>query len=297
MNRPSTGKAFPSLLCSCLTAGLTVWGAACSNVQLVSESLDLPPDAGAIDPTVEGPETIVVRHAGPVWVFRPGANAGYILPYYRKRERVVSASDIRVGWGGRAELIWPGDATSVVLFEEARITLGDPSRDEPLIAFKNLTRVQLILTPEDRIVLIGGAELRGDPVQPSGPFLLERTGIDLLRATNQSKFRARLLYRDAVLELAPGDSIDLPLLSMGTAPYELDPGVVQLSTGGRELEVLGTVESVPGTNAVSVKALALSEVSAQGVQILMERDETAVFSSLQGNPVAASVDVDATEQP
>jgi len=294
VNLPSIGKVFLGPL----ALGLCVLGpAACSNVQLVAPSLDLPPDAGAIAPALEGPEAIVVRHAGPVWVYRPGANSGYVLPYYRKRERVVSGSSIRVGWGGRAELIWPGDATSIVLFEEARVALGDPSRDEPLLAFTNLTRVQLLLTPEDRIVLLGGSELRGDPVQPSGPFLLERTGIDLVRTTNQSKFRARLLYRDAILELAPGDSIDLPVLSMGTEPYKVDPGLAQISSGGRELEVLGTIESFPGANAVRVKALALSEVSGQGVQVLMARDDQAVFASLEGDPDATgAVDGD-SEQP
>jgi hypothetical protein len=292
VTRPRTGKAFLASLTACLSLGL----AACSNIQLVPGPLDLPPPHEVETQPTDGPQTIVVRHASPVWIYRPGATAGYPLPFYRKRERVTSGSAVRVGWGGRAELVWPGDATSIVMFEETRVDLGDPSRDQALVVFNEVTRAQLILTPEDRIILVGGAELRGDPVQPSGPFLLDRIGLDLLRVTNQSKFRGRLLYRDAVLELAPGDSIDVPVLSIGSAPYEVDPGLTRVASGGIELEVLGNVDPSPGTNAVHLKALGLSEVSAQGIQIRLARDEEAVFASLQGQVSGGGVDP-APEQP
>lgn len=282
MKQPSTGKPFQGVSLSLLGACVALWIGACSSIQRVPGPLNLPPPEETPAPPTDGPEAIVVRHASPVWIYRPGATAGYSLPYHRKRERIVAGSGVRVGWGGRAELVWAGDATSVVLFEEARVDFGDPSRDEPLLAFTEVTRAQLTLTPEDRVILLGGAELRGDPVQPSGPFLLERIEIDLLRATNQSKFRGRLLFRDAVLELAPGDSIDLPILSLGTAPYELDPGLSQLSLGGVELDVVGNVERSVGDGAVRLKARGLSEVSGQGVQLRLARDDEAVFSTLQG---------------
>jgi len=278
VNRPRIGKAFLAPLGAALCLGL----AACGRIQLVPGPLDLPPPEEDQSPPTDGPQAIVVRHASPVWIYRPGALAGYTLPFHHKRERVTAGSGVRVGWGGRAELVWPGDATSIVMFEESRVELGDPSRDQPLVVFTEITRAQLTLTPEDRIILVGGAELRGDPVQPSGPFLLDRIGLDLVRVSNQSKLRGRLLYRDAVLELAPGDSIDVPVLSIGTKPYEVDPGLTRLASGGVELEVLGNVAPSPGANAVHLKALGLSEVSAQGIQVRLARDEEAVFATLQG---------------
>ncbi|NOT32494.1 MAG: hypothetical protein HOP15_18770, partial [Planctomycetes bacterium] len=55
----------------------------------------------------------VQRNSDPVWVRRPGARGDYALPFHRKRERVPLGTLVRTGAGGRAELLWSPDATSL----------------------------------------------------------------------------------------------------------------------------------------------------------------------------------------
>jgi hypothetical protein len=59
----------------------------------------------------------VIRHAGPVKVRRPGAPDGYALTFYDKRARLDPGGALIVGADGRAELLWAGEATSIVLFD------------------------------------------------------------------------------------------------------------------------------------------------------------------------------------
>jgi len=86
-------------------------------------------------------------------------------------------------------------------------------------------------------------------------------------------------------------------LSIGTTPYEVDPGLTRVESGGVELAVLGNVEPSPGANAVHLKALGLSEVSAQGIQIRLARDDEAVFASLEGKVSANGGADTAPDQP
>jgi len=163
-------------------------------------------------------EVTVVRHSDDVRVQRPGASAASPLTYYRKKTRLGPGGRVFTGYGGRAELLWPGDASTVVVMGPGGVVLGDVQRDEPFVRFLDVSRARLFLTPEDRVELPGGAILRGDPVYPSGPVSVELAAPEILRVRNQSSRAGRIDYKTASLTLGAGDEIDLPLLAFGTSP-------------------------------------------------------------------------------
>jgi hypothetical protein len=211
------------------------------------EPLRRPLPAGEVPPGPYGPQEIVVyRLSDPVLVRRAGEATAYPLPVYAKRERLRSGGSVQCAAGGRCELLWPQDASSVVLFDEGWVDLGEPSRDEPLVTFRRVTRARLLLTPEDKIVLMGGAVLRGDPEEQSGPFLVERIRADLLAITNQSKRACTLAFRDAEILLSPGEMLRLPLLGAGGAPMLRDPAEAVIEIGGREIRTVGAL-AIDGT--------------------------------------------------
>jgi len=171
----STPRALSALVsasaAACLSACLS------GHAQRLPGPLFLPTEPAPESAAPSGvPSVTVQRDSDPVWVRRPGERGDIALPFYKKRERLAPGTLVRTGAGGRAELLWSPDATSLVLFDEGRLTLGDPERGEPLASFHALTRVLLTLTPEDRIELLGGARLSGDASEPTGPILLEEIG-------------------------------------------------------------------------------------------------------------------------
>jgi hypothetical protein len=270
----------------CVPLGLA---AACSTQRWVAP-LD-PPRRGAFPEAAPEPsfqQAVVVRQSDPVVVRRAGASDGFALAFWRRRERLEPGGTVWVGAGGRAEILWPGDASSVKLFEGGAVVIGDPTRDEPLVRFEDLVDAVLVLTPEDRVVLPGGAELRGDSVQPSGPFFLTRVGEGLVRVTNQAKRSALLSYRDERLELAPSSAVDVPVLAAGTRPRSEDPGRVRLTLAGIELHVLGEVapigpEDAPGR--AHLQAGTASEIEALGVRVRLAPGEEALFRLPGAGPI------------
>lgn len=251
------------------------------------EGSDAP--AAALSP---GDASITVqRYSDPVFVRRPGARDDFPLRFYAKRERVAPGTMVRTGAGGRAEILYSPDASSVVLFEEARVTLGDPERDEPLLCFHSLTRALLTLTGEDRIELVGGASLRGDPERVTGPILLDAGRGRILRITNQSKVDVSVEMRDRLLGLAPGESLDLPLLATGTGPIppeaeperlELEPGLVALFQGEIERETDSALPWLAAQRASAVRSLGLTVTLAPGERVR--------FFGLSDQPPAAPAD-------
>lgn len=239
-----------------------------------------PPSAAGADAAA----VTVQRNSDPVWVRRPGARGDYTLPFHRKRERVPLGTLVRTGAGGRAELLWSPDATTLALFDEGRVTLGDPGRDEPLLRFHSLTRALLVLTPEDRVELVGGALLAGDALETTGPILLESLRGSLLRITNQSKRSVTLACRDQRLELGPGESLDLPLLLRGCAPAEEDAEPQRFEVPGIALAFHGKVERRDELGAegagVTLIAQEPARVLALGVEVRLEARGTARFSGL-----------------
>lgn len=247
---------------------------------------------GPAQPIAPLDATITVqRHSDPVFVRRPGARDDYAMAYYEKRERVAPGSMVRTGAGGRAEVLFSPDASAVVLFEECRVTLGDPERDEPLLAFHSVTRALLTLTGEDRIELIGGAQLRGDPKRVTGPILLESERGRILRVTNQSKVDATIELRDLVLPLASGSAIDLPLLATGTAPEpeRAEPARLALPDG-RGARLHGEVER---RDEAWFLALQPAAIEALGLTVTLAAGERARFSGLSAQSAVPPADPNA----
>ena len=240
----------------------------------------LEPREAPLDPPINEVSTLealVQRHSDPVWIRRPGALDDYPLPFYRKRERVTAGTIVRTGYGGRAELIWPGDASNVVLFDHGAVRVANPETDEMLVEFLMVSQALIHLTPEDRVLLPGGCVLRGDPVEPAGPYQLEHFSPQYLRLVNQTKRPARLEYRESEIELAPGESIDLPRLT-DTAPRPPHPAQEELQGG--KVSIVGRVEPRMAQGAVHLKAVRPSEVSAQGIRVRLAPSEEVRFQEL-----------------
>jgi len=267
---------------------LSGWLGACisSYPQRVPGPLFLSPEdassaaAADVAPGFGQHAVTVQRDSDPVWVRRPGERDDYGLPFYRKRERVPVGTLVRTGAGGRAELLWAPDATSLALFDEGRVTLGDPARDEPVLRLHSVTRALLVLTPEDRVELVGGAQLEGDSLSTTGPILLESVPGSILRVTNQSKLLGRIRYRTENLELGPGESIDLPILTSGAQPRE-EETEAQASTGlGLPISLRGRVERREENGRLSLTALEPALVTALGIEVRLAEQETLRLSGL-----------------
>ncbi len=237
-----------------------------------------------------GPTVTVQRDSDPVWVRFPGERGERALQFHAKRERVPLGTLVRTGAGGRAEILWSPDATSLALFDETRATLGDPSRDEPLVSFHAVARALLVLTPEDRIEILGGARLAGDALETTGPILLEEIPGGLLRVCNQSKRLVSLAYRDERLELGPGESLDLPVLAGGAAPAGATPEPQRFEVAGIPVALQGRVERRDQGMGVSLTALEPARVQALGVEVRLPPDGTARFSGLSQVPGARPAD-------
>lgn len=283
MSAPRPGRAWIQAL-SALGLGACV----SSYPQRVPGPLVLPPGsspAGAGASAGPGTQTVTVqRDSDPVWVRHPGERGDYGLPFYRKRERVPVGTLVRTGAGGRAELLWSPDATAVALFDEGRVTLGDPERDEPLLVFHSVTRALLVLTPEDRVELVGGPELSGDPLSTTGPVLLDSVPGSILRVTNQSKLLCRVRYRSENLELGPGESIDLPVLASGAEPREEETEAQHLTWLGLPLTCRGRVERSEDGAGLALTALEPVQVTGLGIAVRLAERETVRFSGLSPVP-------------
>lgn len=253
-----------------------------------TEAAPAPPVPSAAMPVVT-PAVTVQRDSDPVWLRRPGERGDYALAYYRKRERVPAGTLVRTGAGGRAEILWAPDASSVALFDEGRVTVGAPERDEPMLRFHSVSHAVLVLTPEDRVELVGGAILAGDPLDLTGTILLESCPGSILRVTNQAKRLATISFREERLELGPGESIDLPVLETGTAPREAVPESHSFELLGGSAVYHGEAERLDDEKGVTLRAVQPTRVVALGIETHLAASETARFSGLsQVRPVTTA---------
>lgn len=282
----------PAWVLPCATAALL---AACVGpTQRVPGAmrLETADELPAPDPSPgTGPVTTVTRHADPVEIRRPGALDAFPMRFWDKMQRVAAGTEIRTRAGGRAELTWPGDATTVVLSDGGSLVLGDPALGEPLVRLLEVTHARLSLTPEDRIGLPGGAELRGDDEVAAGPFVLRRTAVELVRLTNQSGRTGLLRFRDVALELGPGEAVDLPLVA-SSAPARSEREPLALERGGLRLAVSGSVESLAGERTAQVRASEDALLEALGVRIELEAGDVATLSSMQRRTPSAAEPID-----
>ena len=265
--------------------------------QRVPGPLFLPTAAEPVaEPEVTSSASVTVqRDSDPVWIRRPGERGDQALPFYQKRERVPLGTLVRTGAGGRAEVLWAPDATSLALFDECRVTTGDPARDEPTLRLHSVSRALLVLTPEDRIELVGGAQLAGDPLALTGTVLLESAPGSILRVINQSKLLVTIAFRDERLELGPGESIDVPVLADGTEPWPEGPEPQRLELPGLSLAIQGRVEREDVDGGVRLTAAEAARVRALGVETHLEPGQSARFLGL--SQVTPGVPADPNAQP
>jgi hypothetical protein len=230
-------------------------------------------------------EALVVRQSDPVVVRRAHETGGVPLAHWHKRERVEAGGFVEVGAGGRAELFFPAQPTSALFFDAAVVRLGDARRGEPDLAILELTRARLVLAPEDQIELPGGAQLLGDPAFESGPIVLERLRGDVLRVDNESKRSAEVRLFEERLALAPGESLDLPILpDRRAAPREADRRAVRVPGGefAPELSVIGSAEAQSSSaGEPELVAREACWVRALGLRVYLAPGERARFAQLQ----------------
>jgi hypothetical protein len=99
--------------------------------------------------------------------------------------------------------------------------------------------------------------------------------------TTQSGRSGLLRFRDVALELGPGEAVDLPLVSSGSAPRRSEPEPLALERGGLRLLVSGAVESLAAERTAQVRATEDALLEALGVRIELEAGDVATFSSMQ----------------
>ena len=267
----------------------------CINTQRVPgpmthESFVLPLGHGA--DYVPGPsEVVVIRHGDPVQVRRPGASVGFPMRYYDKRMRLGSGGWVLSGVGGRAEVIVPGESTSVHLFDRGAIMVGEPTRAEPLMELIHADRASINLAAGDRIALIGGVELEASPDAEAGPFDLRTTDRDRMEISNHGRSIASLYYLDQVLALGPGEIFALPILPGGNGPLARgkEPFLLAVEPGswaGNAPSATDEVEVVPDPRGLRLRSTDPTDVTALGVKVHLSDGEEVLFLRLDEGPVS-----------
>lgn len=234
----------------------------------------LPPGAQLLYP--EGPEEVlVVRHADPVKVRPAGRTGGFPLSFYEKTTRVHSGSSVSVAPGGRVEILW-NDGTSILMSDRGFGLVGSPSRGESMFTFLEVTSAWIDLQGEEQIDLVGGARLSA----ATGPFVLERVRSDIVRVKNQSKSSGRVAFRDDVIELDPGQAVDLPLLSAGGKPTRSATSSERVVGPGFQVLSSGSVQTDADATRVRVQAVGEHEIQGLGQRIRLDRGEEVDFQGL-----------------
>lgn len=233
-------------------------------------------------------DVLVVRHGDPVQVRRAGSTGAFPMRFFAKRERVTAGAWVYCGAGGKAEVLWPREGLSIVLWDECSVRIGERERGEPAADLMTVTRAQLTVLPGVTLRLPGGAIFEGDPDARSGPFVLTRLETEVLRLKNQSKGTASVRYRDQVLRLSPGQIVDLALLEVGSAPRELQSSPTRVDRGALVLNLDGRVAIASEEGGVTVQAEGDGSVAGSGVLVRLAPGDRARFAPL-GQPAGSTL--------
>jgi hypothetical protein len=248
----------------------------------------LPP--GVAETYAAGPEEVtVVRHGDPIHLRRPGEGASFPLHFYRKQARVNAGSWVLSAAGGMAELLFARD-TRIVVRGESVVVIGSPSRGEPVVYMLESERVELTLSEGDYVELLGGSRLTA----AGGPFVVEHGVDEVLVVRNRSTGTGTIAYREALIELAPGEVVHLPLLESSGRPRQVDPAFQALSAGGGELLALGAVELVGGAPG-RLRASGEHELRGHGLVLRLDPGDEVVFDDLGRNSRGAAPPAPETE--
>jgi hypothetical protein len=270
-------------ICAALAAVLTLGGCAARETQrwpgpMRATQSPLPPGDAQNHPA--GPEEVsVLRHADPVQVRPAGALRGYPLSFFDKRARLTAGGAVVLSPGGRAEVLWP-DGASVMVAGETIGWVGSPSRGEPLFEFQELDRARIELREGAEVRLLGGAILSG----ASGPYLLHHDADETLAIQNQSKAPLSISFREERIELAPGQTLKVPLLSSGGAPFGEDAEFARFQGPGFALRMVGEPACTEVGERVEIQAAAErdADIRTFGVRVKLPAGERATFSLLSG---------------
>ncbi|MEE2941068.1 MAG: hypothetical protein VX460_11825 [Planctomycetota bacterium] len=234
----------------------------------------LPP--GALDSFGRGPEeAYVVRHSDLVSVRRAETMQTVALRWYDRSTEVPAGSWIYTGPKGFAEVLLPG-ATEVQLRGNCAGVVGSESRREPIFNFISVADASVRFGEFGRVQLPGGALLEAD----NGLFVFELVEPKVLRVANRSGRPGTVAYREAILQLKPSETVDLALLDVGTAPFEVDPDTRDLVTDGGPVELRGELDVLASRDGARMRAVGDSEITGYGLVIRLDPGDEILLEGL-----------------
>lgn len=234
----------------------------------------LPP--GARETFERGPEeAYVIRHSDSVSVRMAETTSTVALRWYDKRIRVPAGSWVYTGPQGYAEVLLPG-ATDIQLRGNCAGVVGSESRREPIFTFMGVSDAAIQFGELSQVQLPGGALLEAD----NGLFVLERIEQRVLRVANRSGRPGTVAYRDTVLRLEPSETVDLALLDVGSAPFEVDPDSRDVLTDGGRVQLRGAVDVLASRDGARMRAAGDSEITGYGLVIRLDPGDEILFEGL-----------------
>ncbi len=241
---------------------------------------DLP--EGASQVFAAGPEEVLlIRISDPVYLRRPGESSSHPMHFHNKRTYIGPGHWVLCEAGGRAELVFITSGTEMSLSGNNTVVLGSPSRGEPMMSFLEVDNATFSLASNDYVELEGGALLSGE----GGPFVLSHPRDEVLVLANRSGAPAVLRFLDEAIDLAPGETVHLPLLEAGAHPREPAIGFSALDAAGSKWVMSGTPSVVlQDAHRLDIIADGKHEVRGQGVRVRLEKGDRVVFDDLTNQP-------------
>ncbi len=220
-------------------------------------------------------EAYVVRHSDPVTVRIAETTSSIRLKPYEPRIRVPAGSWIFSGSQGHVEVVLPGN-TIVTMRDESAGVIGSESRREPHFRFVDVAHASVIFGETGMVQLPGGALLEAK----GGPFVLELLNENLLRIRNRSSQQAAIAYREELFTLQPSEVVDLAILEVGTAPFEVDDAARTVLTEAGRVEIRGTVDVLSSGLGARLRAAGQGEISGFGQTLRLDPGDEVLFEGL-----------------
>ncbi|WP_145197096.1 hypothetical protein [Planctomycetes bacterium Poly30] len=258
----------PALLSGCFTDTQRFPG--------MLKPLSNPLPEGVKSTFLRGPEdAYVIRHSDPVSVRTAETTSTVRLTYYDKRTRTPAGSWVYSGPNGHVEVLLPGNTVITMRGPSAGV-VGSESRREPAFTFIDVAHATVTFGELGIVQLPGGALLEAY----GGPFVLELISDDILRVRNRSSQQGAIAYREELFSLSPSEVVDLALLQVGTAPFELDEASRDVLTEAGRVEIRGTVDVLSSGLSARLRASGDSEISGFGQTLRLDPGDEVLFEGL-----------------
>ena len=216
-----------------------------------------------------------MRHSDSVSVRKAETMQTVALRWYDRTTEVPAGSWIYTGPKGFAEVLLPG-ATEVQMRGNGAGVVGSESRRDPIFTFVSVVDASVRFGESGRVQLPGGALLEAD----NGLFVLEMVGPKVLRVANRSGRPGIVAYREDLLQLKPSETVDLALLDVGTAPFEVDPDTRDLVTDGGRVQLRGDVDVLTSHDGARMRAAGDSEIMGYGLVIRLDPGDEILLEGL-----------------